>query len=85
MQRDMEKLKRNDYRKYAFNYPIGPDMRGEYTHHYDDRRYYALDEIFTHGADVKSKYFAFTDTADDLKELEGIDVMSTLRDVFGYD
>ena len=44
-----------------------------------------LDEIFMHGADVKSRFYAHTGEGETLKDLEGIDFLCTIRDTFGYD
>ncbi len=83
---EMRKLSKIDYRDLVFEYPIGPRfIGGDYTEHREIRRYYGLDEIFMHGADVKSKFYVYTGEAEDIKNLEGINVHFTIRDTFGYD
>ncbi len=82
---DMEEMSKIDYRTHGFIYPLCPDMGGEYTHHREVRKFYGLDELFDHGADCKSKFFAYTGSAEELGDLEGINVPMTLCDTFAYD
>ena len=85
-EQEMEKLTEIDYREQVFKYPIGPrSMGGEYSEHRDIRACYGLDEIFTHGADVKSRFYAYTGDAKEIKDLDGINVLLTICDTFGYD
>lgn len=83
---EITKLSKIDYRDLVFRYPIGPRGWGGIFHeHRDIRKMYGLDEIFMHGADVKSRFYAHTGEGETLKDLEGIDFLCTIRDTFGYD
>lgn len=84
--KDYRRAKKTDYRSLCFNYPVGPrNYAGEYTEHEGVRRLFTLDEIFLHGADVRSRCAAITDVKKSREELKGINVIGTIDETFGYD
>ena len=84
--KDYRRAKKTDYRSLCFDYPVGPrNYAGEYTEHEEVRRLFTLDEIFLHGADVRSRCAAITDVKKSREELKGINVIGTIDETFGYD